>query len=121
MDLNIKGKAPQANTLEEANKIIKALWDIIQRLDEKLKTSSKNSSLSPSKDRSSKNKSNIKRTEERKKNPKKQGGQPGHIKHERRLLSIDQVDHIVSCCPNDRCVCGGRVIRAKSNSHDSPS
>lgn len=72
MDMDIKGKAPKAHTLEEANKIIKALWDIIQRLDEKLKISSKNSSLSPSKDRSSKNKSNIKRTEERKKNPKKQ-------------------------------------------------
>ena len=62
------------SALEEANKIIKALWDIIQQLDEKLKISSKNSSLSPSKDWSSKNKSNIKRTEEHKKNPKKRGG-----------------------------------------------
>jgi transposase len=108
--MNIKGKAPKANTLEEANKIIQALWDIIQKLDERLKTSSKNSSLSPSKDRSSKNKSNIKRNEERRKNPKKQGGQPGHKKHERKLLSVDQPDHIVSCCPNNSCACGGRVI-----------
>lgn len=101
MDMDIKGKAPKANSLEEANKIIKALWDIIQQLDEKLKISSKNSSLSPSKDRRSKNKSNIKRTEERKKNPKKRGGQPGHKKHERQLLALDKVDHVISCCPDD--------------------
>jgi len=41
------------------------------------------------KDRSSKNKSNIKRTFERKKNPKKRGGQMGHTKHERILLPLD--------------------------------
>lgn len=110
MDMDIKGKAPKANSLEEANKIIKALWDIIQQLDEKLKISSKNSSLSPSKDRRSKHKSNIKRTEERKKNPKKRGGQPGHKKHERQLLPLDKVDHVISCCPDDRCACGGQLI-----------
>lgn len=110
MNMNIKGKSPKASTLEEANKIIKALWGIIQQLDEKLKTSSKNSSLSPSKDRSSKNKSNIKRTEERKKNPRKQGGQPGHKKHEREMLSLNKVDHVVSCCPDNKCACGGQVI-----------
>ncbi len=58
-------------------------------LNGKLKTNSKNSSLSPLKDRSSKNKSNIKRTFERKKNPKKRGGQMGHTKHERILLPLD--------------------------------
>jgi hypothetical protein len=71
IDINLKGKAPKANSLEEANKIIKALWDVIQQLIEQRKTNSKNSSLSPSRDRSSKNKSNIKRNEERRKNPKK--------------------------------------------------
>jgi Family of unknown function (DUF6444) len=74
MDIHLKGKAPKASTLEEANEIIKALWVIIQKLSERLETNSKNSSLSPSKDRSSKNKSNIKRNEERRKNPKKSGG-----------------------------------------------
>jgi transposase len=108
--MDLKGKAPQANTLEEANKIIKALWDIIQRLDEKLKINSKNSSLAPSKDRSLKNKSNIKRSEERRKNPRKQGGQPGHQKHERVLLSLDKVNHVVPCCPCNVCVCGGQVV-----------
>jgi hypothetical protein len=72
MDLqdDLKGKVPKANTLEEANKMIKALWDIIQQLNEKIKTNSKNSSLALSKDRSLKNKSNVKRPEERKKIPR---------------------------------------------------
>jgi transposase len=110
MSIDLKGKAPKANTLEEANKIIKALWDIIRQSNEKLKVNSKNSSLAPSKDRSSKNKSNIKRTEERRKNPKKQGGQPGHQKHERILLPLDKVNHVVPCCPSHACACGGQVV-----------
>ena len=32
MDINLKGKAPKASTLEEANEIIKALWAVIQKL-----------------------------------------------------------------------------------------
>src|SRR5438552_2758707 len=108
--MDLKGKAPKASTLEEANKIIKLLWEVIQQLSEKSKTNSKNSSLSPSKDRSSKNKSNIKRNEERRKNPKKQGGQAGHKKHERTLLPLDKVDQVVQCCPENQCTyCGGEV------------
>ena len=110
MDIDLKGKMPQANTLEEANKIIKALWDVIQKLNERLKTNSRNSSLAPSNDRLSKNKSNVKRTEERKKNPKKRGGQPGHKKHNRLLLSLDKINRVVPCCPNSACACGGQVI-----------
>ena len=52
--MKLKGKAPKANTLEEAKEIIKALWAVIQKLSERLETNSKNSSLAPSKDRSSK-------------------------------------------------------------------
>ncbi len=110
MDMDLNGKTPKANTLEEANKIIKALWDVIQQLKEKTKTNSKNSSIAPSKDRLSKNKSNLKRTEERKKNPKKRGGQLGHPKHERPLLPLDKVNHVVSCCPDNICACGGQVV-----------
>src|SRR5579862_7269010 len=110
MDMNLKGKAPKANSLEEANNIIKALWDVIQQLTEKLKINSKNSSLSPSKDKSSKNKSNIKRTEQRRKNPKKQGGQLGHKKYERILFPLDKVNQVVACCPDGGCTCGGQVI-----------
>ena len=110
MDIDLKGKAPKANSIEEANKIIKALWDVIQQLIEQRKTNSKNSSLSPSKDKSSKNKSNIKRNEQRRKNPKKRGGQLGHKKYERILLPLDKVNHVVSCCPNSACACGGQVM-----------
>ena len=83
---------------------------VIQKLIEKSKTNSKNSSLAPSKDRSSKNKSNIKRTEERRKNPKKQGGQPGHQKHARILLPLDKVNQVVECCPDKQCSCGGKIL-----------
>jgi len=55
MDINLKGKTPKASTFEEANEIIKALWSVIQKLSERLETNNKNSSLSPSKDRSPKN------------------------------------------------------------------
>ena len=110
MDINLKGKTPKASTVKEANEIIKALWAIIQKLSERVETNSKNSSLAPSKDRSSQNKSNIKRNEERRKNPKKSGGQLGHKKHERTLLPLDQVDNVVQCCPDDQCCCGGYVI-----------
>ncbi len=101
---------PTARTLEEANQVIKALWDIIRQLNERKQTNSKNSSLPPSKDKSSKNKSNIKRTARRKENPKKQGGQPGHKRHERSLLPVDKVDCTVSCTPSKQCLCGGAVV-----------
>ncbi len=54
MDINLQGKVPKANTLEEANQIIKALWDVLQKLSERQQTNSKNLSLAPSKDKSSK-------------------------------------------------------------------
>ena len=91
-------------------KLLRPCGVFIQQLTEKLKTNSKNSSLAPSKDRSSKNKSNIKRNEARRKNPKKQGGQLGHKKHERTLLPLDKVHHVLRCCPDNHCACGGKVI-----------
>lgn len=45
MDMNLKRKVPKASSLEEANKIIVALSDLIQKLNEKLKTNNKNFSL----------------------------------------------------------------------------
>ena len=110
MDINLKGKVATARTLEEANQLLKVLWDIIHQLNENKQTNSKNSSLPPSKDKSSKRKSNIKRNEQCKRNPKKPGGQPGHKKHERSLLPVEKADHIVSCSPDKQCTCGGSVI-----------
>lgn len=110
MEINLKGKAPIAKTLFEANHLIKELWSIACDLNEKKNINSKNSSLPPSKDKSSKNKSNTKRNNQRKKNPKKPGGQPGHKKNERKLIPIDEVDHTINCIPTQNCKCGGCVI-----------
>ena len=111
MDIDLKGKAPKVQTLEEADQVIEALWEIIRKNNEDKKTNSKNSSLPPSKDKSSRNKSNVRRTERRRKNPKKPGGQPGHKKHERSLLPTEEVDQIVHCNPIEGCSCGGKIIK----------
>ena len=110
MDIDLKGKAPKVQTLEEAQKVIKALWELLRQKEENKNTNSKNSSLPPSSDKSSKNKSNVRRIEQRKRNPKKRGGQPGHQKHERRLLPESEIDKVISCSPNNNCHCGGKII-----------
>ena len=113
MDINLKGTPPKVHTLDEANQVIKALWARLQQVSGKQKANSKNSSLPPSKDASSKNKSNVRRNEKRRKNPKKQGGQPGHPKHGRAFLPVEEIDHIVSCLPDDQCQCGGAILQNK--------
>ena len=40
---------------------------------------------------------------------KKRGGQPGHKKHERTLIPIEQVDQIVPLRPTNCRACGGRL------------
>ena len=40
---------------------------------------------------------------------KKRGGQPGHKKHERTLVPIEQVDHIVPLHPTNCRGCGGKL------------
>lgn len=51
---------------------------------------------------------------DRRKNPKKQGGQPGHQKHERTLLPVDKVNQVVQCCPDNQCACGGKILINKN-------
>lgn len=115
--MNLNEKPPIADNLIDANKTIKRLWRLARELSNTKKSNSKNSSLPPSKDSSSKNKSNIKRDQQRKKNPKKQGGQPGHQKHERQLLPVEQIDQVVHCSPASRCACGGIVIMNTAIKH----
>ncbi|KTD11914.1 hypothetical protein Lgra_1372 [Legionella gratiana] len=76
--------------LEEENKALK----------EQLNTNSKNSSLSPSKDKKKK-KDRVPQN--------KGGGQVGHKGHSRKLLDSDEVDEIVSCSLGTHCDCGGRI------------
>lgn len=130
MDIELSQDAPTASTLAEANATIKALWSLLQslsnrmdklsdenkslksklaKLSEKSKTNSKNSSLCPSKDKDSKNKSNVRRNALRKKTGKKRGAQAGHKRHERALLPPEEVDHIISCHGRSHCSCGRKT------------
>lgn len=99
--INLKPK-----TLEEALETIGHLAKIIielkeenARLKEQLNTNSKNSSLPPSKDL--KKKKQIKQ-----KSNRAHGGQPGHKAHQRVVVPIEAVDHIVICPPQNYCECG---------------
>lgn len=99
--INLKPK-----TLEEALETIGHLAKIIvelkeenARLKEQLNTNSKNSSLPPSKDL--KKKKQIKQ-----KSNRGHGGQPGHKAHQRVVVPIETVDHIVICPPQNYCECG---------------
>lgn len=133
MDIDLSMDAPVAENLQEANDTISALWSLVQNLSRKLdkleaenkelrqelarlkenkKTNSKNSSLPPSNDKESKNKSNARRNAIRKKNGKKRGGQPGHKKHDRAMVPLEQVSHVVSCHAASHCTCGKATKRS---------
>ena len=124
MDIELSQDAPTATTLAQANATIKALWSLLQwlsnridklsdenkglkskltKLSEKSKTNIKNSSLCPSKEKDSKNKSNVRRNALRKKTGKKRGAQPGHKRHERALLPPEEVDILFLAM-------GGRIV-----------
>lgn len=68
---------------------------IIQTLQEKLNTNSKNSSLTPSKD--------FKKSKPKKRSGRKPGGQPGHPGVTRRLVPVEQVDEVITCPAPDFC------------------
>ncbi len=106
--LNIKPPA----TLEEALKIIQQQQEVIrfllgriEELEERLNTSSDNSSTPPSQD-------SPKHRAERGKKPKSgraKGAQHGHRKHQRTLWPEDQVDLIERYYPPAQCTCGGVI------------
>ena len=98
-----------SNRIDKLGDENKSLRTQLNKLSEKRKISSKNSSLSPSKDKDSKNKSNVRRNALGKKAGKKRDGQPGHKEHERRLLPLDEVDHIISCHGKEHCSCGRKT------------
>lgn len=81
---------------------------VIEDLEEKLKTNSKNSGLPPSSDGLKKEK--LKKKQKKGKNKRRQGGQPGHVGKARDLLPLEEVDHIEVVNPPKECLCGGLVI-----------
>jgi transposase len=84
-----------------------ALKRRVEALEEKLRTSSRNSSKPPSSDPPSVAKPPGLDAE---KGKRKRGGQEGHEAANRTLVPAEQVDAVVECRPEDRCDCGGRVI-----------
>ena len=115
---------PQVLTLEEAQQIIDAAWAanaelqlqlqaLTQQLSEqqeKLNTSSQNSSLPPSADLFKKKKRKKNKYHGKgKSGTKKQGAQPGHKGKGRSLLPSEEVDHTMILLPDTVCDCGGQV------------
>lgn len=88
-------------TLEEAIQIILKLQEQVKVLEELLNSNSSNSSKPPSSDRK----------KEKKKSPtgRKQGGQPNHKAHNRKLVSKEEVTATIECEPKSECECGGCI------------
>ena len=127
MMLDSKHPPKPPETLEDAYKIIVALWQEVFRLqeenatlqeenatlrarveelEEKLRIDSSNSSKPPSSDPPWQEK---KKEQNRSKRKRKRGGQPGHKGKTRDLLPPEEVDHIEKCVPDSRCDCGGPI------------
>ncbi len=118
MELDFEKPAPKPETLEECHLVVEALWEFCRALKqevtvlkqevallrkenvdlkERLNSNSNNSSKPPSSDFKKKKKKNTKAT------GRKPGGQLGHTGAFRKLVPIEQVDHIVACPPPDKC------------------
>ncbi len=123
MKFDFSKPAPQAQSIQEAQQIINALWDNaidsqttklalnskITDLEEKLNTNSNNSSISPSLDIFKKKKQKKKYHGPGKNKSLKQGAQPGHKGKGRKLLPPEEVDSTVVCLPESTCECGGHI------------
>jgi transposase len=94
--------------LEEENK---QLREENQRLKERLGLNSNNSSKPPSSDAPG--------TARQPKKPtgRRPGGQPGHKKHERKLLPPEQVQHFVELVPKQCKGCGRRLMGKDGKPH----
>ncbi len=119
MQINLRQASPKPQTLEEAQKVIDALWGFllkqeeriaalekqIAELQEKSRTNSNNSSKPPSTDLG-----RSKGVAKKMRSGKKAGGQPGHVGRGRELCESHDV--IVQVCPPQPvCECGGAVHR----------
>ncbi|WP_374089184.1 IS66 family transposase [Methylomicrobium lacus] len=111
--IDLSQPAPVPQSLEEAQQLIAALWQLLvelqkrqAELEEQLNTHSENSSKPPSQD------SPKQRAERPSKKPtgRAKGAQPGHGKHERALLDASAVDRIEHYYPQSQCACGGEVV-----------
>ncbi len=114
-ELDLSGPPPQPKTLAEAQEVINALWSALQsmqalqqrvtELEEQLGIDSSTSSKPPSSD-SPQQRAKRKR---RPRSDKSQGAQPGHKKHERSCVPVDQVNKIETFLPPSHCDCGSAI------------
>jgi transposase len=85
----------------EAQAIIRLLLAKIAELEARLNRSPRNSSLPPSTEHP-----HAKPAPQKEKSGKKPGGQPGHSKHERSLIPVEQCQEVVSIKPQACRRCG---------------
>ena len=99
--------APTAKTLDEANQLIKTLWDRLNDLEERVKQTIRNSSRSPSSDGPG-----AMPIPGRKSSGKSRGAQPGHKGSKRKM--VEQVDNTYAYHPDKHCPCGGHMKPASN-------
>lgn len=101
----------------EAQEIIQNLLDRlvaherqIRELQERLEMTPSNSSLPPSSQHPHAKDKSVQNKQAKAARKRKRGGQPGHQKHERTLIPIEQVDELVPLHPATCRGCGGKLI-----------
>ena len=80
--------------IEQLHATIADLQTRMAELESKQAKNPTNSSLPPSSEHP-----HAKSTRPTPKSPRRSGGQPGHAKHQRPLLSTEQCQHVISCVP----------------------
>lgn len=93
----------------EAQAIIRLLLAKIAELEARLNKTPRNSSLPPSTEHP-----HAKPTRQKKKSRRKRGGQPGHPKHERTLIPVEQCTEVVPLLPNACRRCGEALTGSDS-------
>jgi transposase len=88
----------------EAQAIIRLLLARIRELEARLNKTPQNSSLPPSSEHP-----HAKVAGAKPRSKKRRGGQPGHPKHERALIPVEQCQEVVSCEPTTCRRCGERL------------
>jgi len=81
--------------------LVITLLERLERLEERVNQTSRNSSKPPSSDPPS-----VVRPS-RLPSGRKAGGQPGHVGHGRELKCVEQVDHLIELKPTACAQCGG--------------
>ena len=88
----------------EAQAIIRALLAKLEELESRLNKTPQNSSLPPSTQHP-----HARPPAKKAKSKRKQGGQPGHKKHERALVPVEQCDEVQLLKPTACRRCGGKL------------